>query len=102
MDKVRNSIKLFEIGSETFLGMDWRKTVIGYVLKQKHCKCPIDKVPFCREDHWRHTAIGSRFLKDAERRYAPIEGAAIAMVYGLQTTRMYMMGKDKLTVGVDH
>ena len=74
VDKVKEGVKLFEIGRETFLGTDWSKTGVGYVMKQKHCKCPMDKAPFCGEDHWKLIAIGSRFLKDAETRYAPIEG----------------------------
>ena len=45
---------------------------------------------------------GSRFTKDAETRYAPIEGEALALVYRLQSCRMFVLGSPNLTVAVDH
>ena len=45
---------------------------------------------------------GSRFLKDAETRYKPIEGEALAIVYGLESNRMYCLGNEKLLVYTDH
>ena len=41
-------------------------------------------------------------LQDAETWYALIEGEALAMVYGHESTREYCLGNDKLTIGVDH
>ena len=59
VDEVKEGMKLFEIDRETFLGTDWSKTGVGYVQKQKQCKCLMDKAPFCGEDHWKLVAIGS-------------------------------------------
>ena len=82
---------------------DWSKTGIGFVLYQKHCKCAtMEKVPHCGEDHWKLVFAGSRFTNDAESRYAPFEGEVMALVYGLESTRMYMLGNDKLFIGLDH
>ena len=45
---------------------------------------------------------GSRFTQDAEMRYSPIEGEALALIYALEQTRMYTLGNPNLTVGMDH
>ena len=45
---------------------------------------------------------GSRFCKDAESRYRPVEGEALAVAYALESTRMYTLGNPYLTVGTDH
>ena len=82
--------------------MDWSKTGIGYLLQQKHCSCNMDNAPHCGAGHWKTNLVGSRFLKDAETRYAPVEGEAMAQVFGLESTRDYCMGNPKLTIGVDH
>ena len=95
-------MSLFELDRETMLLTDWSKTGVGYLLQQKHCQCPMDNAPHCGEGHWKTILVGSRFLKDAETRYAPVEGEALRLVYGLESTRDYCMGNPKLTVGVDH
>ena len=45
---------------------------------------------------------GSRFLKDAETRYAPIEGEALAVAYALQKCKMFVLGCPDLIVATDH
>ena len=54
------------------------------------------------ENHWKLVFVGSRFTTDPESRYAPIEGEALAAVYGLQRCRMFVMGAPDLTLAVDH
>ena len=44
----------------------------------------------------------SRFTTDAESRYAPVEGEALAVVYALEQCRMFVMGCKNLVVAVDH
>ena len=44
----------------------------------------------------------SRFTKDAESRYSPVEGEALAMIYGLEACRMFVLGCPDLLVTVDH
>jgi hypothetical protein len=45
---------------------------------------------------------GSRFTKDAETRYAPVEGEALACWWGLESTRHYTLGNPKLLIATDH
>ena len=45
---------------------------------------------------------GSRFLHTAESRFAPIEGEALAVVYGLESARHFKLGCDNLVVATDH
>ena len=45
---------------------------------------------------------GSRFLKKAEERYAPVEGEALSVAWGLEQTKYFTMGCDNLIVIVDH
>ena len=45
---------------------------------------------------------GSRFTRDAESRYAPIEGEALAFVFGLISCKMYTLGNQNLIVATDH
>ena len=46
--------------------------------------------------------MGSRFLHDAETRYAPIEGEALAVAYALHQCRYFVLGCKDLTVATDH
>ena len=59
------------------------KKGIGYASIQKHCDCKGAVDPHCGGGHWKLVYAGSRFTRDAESRYAPIEGEALALVYGL-------------------
>ena len=45
---------------------------------------------------------GSRFNSDAESRYAPIEGEALAVVWALEQSKFFTQGCDKLIVATDH
>ena len=99
---VEDGVRSFEPHRPTCLSTDWSKTGIGFLLQQKHCQCSIDKAPHCGPDHWKLIFAGSRFLTEAESRYAPIEGEALALVYGLQQCRMFVLGCPSLTVAVDH
>ena len=46
--------------------------------------------------------MGSRFLHNAENRYAPVEGECLAVVYGLQKCKYFLLGCTNLTVATDH
>ena len=46
--------------------------------------------------------ISSRFCSDAESRYAPIEGEALAVAWALEKAKYFLMGCQDLYVGVDH
>lgn len=99
---IKNGVTTFEVNRPTCLATDWSRTGIGFTLSQKHCDCPDLDNPFCGGDHWRVTYAGSRFTRNAESRYAPIEGEALALLFGLESCRMFVLGCPKLIVAVDH
>ena len=96
-------VKMFEIGRETCLATDWSKSGIGFFLLQKQCHCTsTEKAPLCGPGHWKLIFAGSRFLKDPETRYSPIEGEALAVVFALEQSRMFVLGCPNLTLATDH
>ena len=85
----------------TCLRTDWSKTGIGFWLLQKHCSCT-NQSPGCCVNGWRITLASSRFLKPAERNYAPVEGEALGVAWGLEQTKYFTMGCNNLLVVTDH
>ena len=94
-------MEIFDLHRPTCLRPDWSKKGIGYFLFQQHCQCA-SQLPDCCPDGWRITLAGSRFLQSAEERYAPIEGEALAVAWGLEQTRFFTQGCDNLLVVTDH
>ena len=73
--QVVDGVKMFDPRRQTCLATDWSKTGIGFFLLQQYCQCSsLAKAPQCGPGHWKLVFAGSRFLRDAETRYAPIEG----------------------------
>ena len=101
-EKVRKGVTTFEIGRPTCLSTDWSKQGIGFVLTQKSCHCDITNAPMCCKDGWKLILAGSRYTLEAESRYGPIEGEALAVVYALEKCRMFILGNPHLTLAVDH
>ena len=99
---VEDGVRAFEANRPTCLSTDWSKTGIGFMLQQKHCSCSLENAPHCGPGHWKLVFAGSRFTTESEARYAPVEGEALALVYGLQQARMFVMGCPNLIVVVDH
>ena len=82
--------------------MRWAsKTGIGFFLMQKKCHCEAI-TPYCCPSGWQLVLAGSRFTTGAESRYAPVEGEALAVEWGLENTRHYTLGNTKLLVATDH
>ncbi|XP_066921158.1 uncharacterized protein [Clytia hemisphaerica] len=102
IDSIEEGVRTFEVNRPTWLATDWSKTAVGFTLAQKYCNCIEIDNPFCGENHWRTNYFGSRFTKDSESRYAPIEGEALALWFGLTNCRMFVLGCPKLIVAVDH
>ena len=101
--KVEHGVRIFEVNRCTCIATDWSKTGVGFLLLQKHCDCEdTSKAPCCGPSHWQLIFAGSRFLKDPEGRYAPIEGEALAVVYALEQTRMFVIGCPNLIIATDH
>ena len=98
---IKDGVEIFDITKRTCLRPDWSKTGIGFYMSQKHCSCE-STTPDCCRNGWRITLAGSRFLKPAETRYAPVEGEALAIAWSLEQTRFFTQGCDNLLVVTDH
>ena len=61
-----------------------------------------DQVSVLQDNHWKLILAISRFTSDTESRYTPVEGEALAMVFALDSTRMFTLGNPNLFVGTDH
>ena len=98
---IEEGVQIFDKERKTCLSTDWSKQGIGFSLSQKHCKCP-SEIPFCCPDGWKITFAANRFTHDAEKRYAPIEGEALAVAYALTKARHFVLGCTDLIVATDH
>ena len=98
---IRNGVEIFDITKPTCLRPDWSNRGIGYFLLQQHCDCSLG-LPDCCPNGWKITLAGSRFLTSAEQRYAPIEGEALAVAWGLEQTRFFTQGCENLIIVTDH
>ena len=98
---IHKRVEIFDTQKRTCLRHDWSTRGIGYFLLQQHCSCP-SRIPDCCPEGWRITLAGSRFLSSAEQRYAPIEGEALAVAWGLEQTRYFTQGCNDLLVVTDH
>ena len=101
IEAIRKGVEIFDPKRKTCLRTDWSKVGIGYFLLQKHCECESD-VPKCCADGWQITLAGSRFLQNAESRYAPVEGEALSIAWSLEQTRYFTIGCLDLVVVTDH
>ena len=99
--KIEKGIRIFEKDRKTCLATDWSKTGIGAWLLQKHCKCN-NIIPFCCPTGWHITLFCSRYLTEAETRYAPVEGEALAVAFGLEKCKHFVLGCQDLVIAVDH
>ena len=101
IDAIRRGVEIFDPTRRTCVRPDWSRLGIGYFLSQKHCCCT-SQLPDCCTDGWRITLAGSRFLSSAEQRYAPVEGEALAVAWGLEQSKYFTQGCDNLLVVTDH
>ena len=99
---VQQGVRSFEPNRPTCLATDWSKKGLGFTLLQKHCRCAMEDAPNCCRGGWHLVFAGSRFTTDAESRYAPVEGEALAVAYGLEKCRMFTLGCEDLLVATDH
>ena len=99
VEAIQDGVRIFDVSRKTCLRTDWSKKGIGYYLSQKHCDCA-SELPGCCEEGWLITL--SRFLQQAEQRYAAIEGEALAVAWALEQTKFFTMGCNNLVVVTDH
>ena len=100
VNKIIEGVRLFDPTLPTCVATDFSGTGIGFFLLQKTCECQ-SKLPTCCQTGWRLCLVGSRFLHDAETRYAPIEGEALAVAYSLHQCRYFVLGCPDLIVATD-
>ena len=101
IQEMRDGVRLFDKSRSTCLMTDWSVDGIGFCLLQKYCGCKL-KSPSCCKNGWKLCLVGSRFTHPAEKRYAPIEGEALAVTYALHQTRYYVLGCEDLIIATDH
>ena len=101
VDAIVEGVEIYDPERTTCLQTDFSGAGIGYWLRQKYCNCPGTR-PDCCENGWRITLVGSRFLRDAEKRYAAIEGECLAVAWALEDTRWFTLGCSSLVVATDH
>ena len=101
LDKITEGVRIFDSKRVTCLATDWSKKGKGFWLFQKYCTCEVI-TPVCCSTGWKIVFAGSRFTHPAESRYAPIEGEALIVVYGLESARHFVLGCDNLVVATDH
>merc|ERR1712015_491475 len=101
VNAIKKGVEIYDLSRLTCLRPDWSQIGIGYFLSQKHCECD-STIPDCCENGWRITLAGTRFLKPAETRYAPVEGEALAIAWALEHTKYFTQGCDNLVVVTDH
>ena len=99
--EIEKGIRIFEKHRTTCLATDWSRSGVGAWLLQKHCACD-SKKPFCCPTGWQVTLFTSRYLTDTEAKYSPVEGEALAVAYGLEKCKHFILGIENLTVAVDH
>ena len=99
--KESNIAEIFDPTKRTCIRPDWSRQGIGYFLSQKHFSCD-SCLPDCCTDGWRVTLAGSRLLASAEQLYAPIEGEALAVAWGLELSKYFTQGCNDLLVVTDH
>jgi hypothetical protein len=98
---IQHGVRIFDTQRPTCIMTDWSKQGIGFWLLQKHCNCT-EMQPLCCKSGWHTTLVGSRFTHQAESRYAPIEGEALAVAYALDTARYFVLGCTTLIIATDH
>lgn len=98
---IEKGVQIFDPTRLTCLCPDWSTTGIGYWLRQKYCNCS-SETPDCCPTGWKITLAGSRFLRSAEKRYAPIEGEALAVAWALEDTKYFTLGCENLIIATDH
>ena len=69
---------------------------------QKHWNCSIETSLNCDEDPWNLSLTEFRFTNDVTSRYTPVEREVLALVYGLEFCRIFLLGCLNLLLAMDH
>ena len=99
---VREGIATFNVYRTICLAPGWCKDGMVFLLLQNNCECTNVNAPTCYLDGWRLVFAGSQTCTPPETRYAPIEGEAAAIAWGLEKSHMFVVGSPDLIVTTDH
>ena len=102
LQAVKNGIKSFDTNLPTVLSTDWSKNGIGFCLLQKVCLCEGPITPICCKNGWRITLCNSRFTRESEKNYSPVEGEFLSVCWALEKAKHFVLGCPNLIVAVDH
>ena len=91
-NEASKGLAYFDTNKNTLAITDWSKEGIAFTIFQQHCSCTQDNDPFCCKGGWQLVLCGSRFLQEAERNYAPIEGEALAITRCLKKAKHILLG----------
>ena len=83
----------FDPSKETRLHTDASTLGLGFLLLQK---------PTNSNSDWRVVQAGSRFLTDAESRYAVIELECLAVAWAIKKCHLFLAGLGHFTIVTDH
>ena len=84
------ALSFFDITKPTRLSTDASRQGLGFVLQQK------------TSDDWSLVQAGSRFLSDAESRYATIELELLAVVWAVTKCKVFLAGLQHFYIITDH
>lgn len=84
------TLQFFDPQKPTRLCTDASRQGLGFVLQQKH------------DDNWVLVQAGSRFLSDAESRYAIIELELLGVTWAIAKCKIFLAGLPHFTVVTDH
>ena len=85
------TLSFFDIGKPTILSTDTSRHGLGFILQQQ-----------TPDGKWTLTQAGSRFLSDAECRYAIIELEMLAVCWAILKCHMFLAGLQHFQVITDH
>ena len=84
------TLAFYDVSRPTRLLTDASRLGLGFVLQQEH------------HGEWKLVQAGSRFLTDAETRYAVIELELLAVAWAAKKCRIFLSGLPTFTVITDH
>ena len=83
-------LSYFDITKPTRLSTDASRQGLGYILQQQH------------GDNWSLIQAGSRFLSEAESRYATIELKLLVVAWAVTKCKMFLAGLQHFSAVTDH
>ena len=99
--EIQKGLAYFDPKKNIIVITDWCKIGIAFSIWQKHCTCAETHNFHCCASGWKLAMCSSRFLDEAEKNYAPIEGEALAIVWCLKKAKNFLLGADHFKILTD-